>query len=126
MRKFSDLPAMETADGHAEPKESPSSEASLQELAQRSRMRCLGCAAKVGGGSLSRVMARLRETHPQAWLAEASDAAVLAGRVPLRKLHAQRNQLRDARRAFLHNRAHHAFPAQPRARRKRVRHVQFE
>ena len=62
--------------------------ADLAELTQRSAMRCSGCAAKVGGGTLAKVLSRLRGEFPeiigggdgrpdvQAGLATPDDAAV--------------------------------------------------
>lgn len=42
-------------------------------------MRCLGCAAKVAGTTLTRVMARLREEHGPAWQESARAGDVLVG-----------------------------------------------
>jgi len=67
MRKFADLPA-------AEP-----DPADPTDLAESARMRCLGCAAKVAGSSLSRVMARLRAEHGAAWQEAVQSGAVLVG-----------------------------------------------
>ena len=54
-----------------QPPEGPG--AALAGLQAASRMRCLGCAAKLGGSILSRVLARLREEHGAA-LAPLADA----------------------------------------------------
>ena len=53
-------------------------------------------------------------------------AAVFTGRGAFGKFHAERDQLRDARRPFLDDRAHDVFLAQTRARRERVAHVRLE
>jgi selenide,water dikinase len=42
-------------------------------------MRCLGCAAKVGGGTLSRVMHHLREEQPTLWQETVHHASVPTG-----------------------------------------------
>ena len=62
-----------------------------------------------------------------AFLAEVQFArAVGAGNLPLGELHAQLDQLGDARRAFLDDRADRRFLAQAGARLERVAHVQLE
>lgn len=71
MEKFSDLPRMDEADGEAAGR--------LTELERRARMRCLGCAAKVGSGTLTRVIARLREEHGTSWEEAARIGSVLRG-----------------------------------------------
>jgi selenide,water dikinase len=74
MQKFSDLPAME-----AEPETGTEDGDRLADLRQSARMRCLGCAAKVGGPTLTRVIARLREEHGAVWQEAARAGTVLAG-----------------------------------------------
>jgi selenide,water dikinase len=71
MEKFEDLPRMAEEDGEAAGR--------LQDLEQSVRMRCLGCAAKLGSGTLTRVIARLREEHGPAWEEAARTGAVLQG-----------------------------------------------
>jgi selenide,water dikinase len=68
MRKFEDLPV----DDPEEPKDSA-------DLAESARMRCLGCAAKVAGSSLTRVMARLRAEHGAAWQEAVRSGTVQVG-----------------------------------------------
>lgn len=76
MAKFEELPAMaEPAPANGD---GGGGEA-LADLQRRAAMRCLGCAAKVGGGTLGRVLARLREEHGAGWLEAARAGAVLAG-----------------------------------------------
>ena len=79
MRKFEDLPEMSETetDSYSDLTSTPRlKERGLNEAA---RMRCLGCAAKVAGTTLSRVMARLREEHGAAWQDAARAGAVLVG-----------------------------------------------
>ncbi len=74
MRKFENLPVME------EPGIDPAVEDPHPlALAQRAHMRCLGCAAKVAGGILSRVMDRLREEHGPAWQEAVRAGTILVG-----------------------------------------------
>lgn len=93
MRKFQELPPMRERrtggfgrflsgpppEAHADagPAESAPLEAVLQDLRRRAEMRCLGCAAKVGGPSLSRMMERLHRDFPAAF--EGAEAGVLTG-----------------------------------------------
>jgi selenide, water dikinase len=67
MAKFEDLPRPPEETAPATPKPGiPAAEiesAALARLQHAARMRCLGCAAKVGGTTLSRVLARLGEEH---------------------------------------------------------------
>jgi selenide, water dikinase len=69
MRQFEDLPVM------------PESETGEQvaDLEANARMRCLGCAAKVGSTTLARVMARLREEHGADWQDATRAGAMLVG-----------------------------------------------
>jgi len=60
MRKFTDLPPMDPQ--LARPSRARAAEAP-SDLEQRAAMRCLGCAGKVGGSVLHRVLARLRADH---------------------------------------------------------------
>jgi selenide,water dikinase len=60
MRKFTDLPAM---DQRLVRPSRPLARRAPSDLEQRASMRCLGCAGKVGGSVLHKVLARLRETH---------------------------------------------------------------
>ena len=76
MRKFEDLPAAEP-DQRSNSRSDSRSES--DDLAESARMRCLGCAAKVAGSSLRRVMARLREEHGAAWQDAVRSGAVLVG-----------------------------------------------
>lgn len=69
MRKFEDLPAMPEAESEDHP----------DNLQESTRMRCLGCAAKVASTTLTRVMARLREEHGAAWKDAATAGTVLVG-----------------------------------------------
>ena len=64
MRKFEDLPVMQE---------------DLTKPGEDDRMRCLGCAAKVAGTTLTRVMSRLREEHGAAWQEASRAGAVLVG-----------------------------------------------
>lgn len=75
MRKFEDLPVLSEPAGAGEP-EDPQDSIDLQESA---RMRCLGCAAKVASGTLTRVMARLRAEHGVAWQDAVRTGALLVG-----------------------------------------------
>jgi selenide,water dikinase len=82
MAKFEDLPAM-GAEKH-EPR-APTDDtlpAQVTELRRRSRMRCLGCAAKVGDSILTGALDRLRSNRAEspalALLDHAEDAAVFA------------------------------------------------
>ncbi len=60
MEKFEDLPAMDLP---------PTDLLKEKGVEETGRMRCLGCAAKVAGTTLTGVMARLREEHGAAWAA---------------------------------------------------------
>lgn len=71
MEKFADLPRMEEPSGEGA--------GHLQDLERSARMRCLGCAAKVESGTLTRVIARLREEHGPAWEEAARTGSVLQG-----------------------------------------------
>ncbi len=80
MRKFEDLPAMgEEAQPAPDTPDDDSLVCQLDTLQRDSAMRCLGCAAKVGGPVLSRALRRLRDDIPEAAasLAMLDDAAEL-------------------------------------------------
>jgi selenide, water dikinase len=72
MKKFEDLPAMEEEVGSG-------AGDGVADLAQSAHMRCLGCAAKVDGSILTRVMARLRAEHGSAWQDAVRAGTVLVG-----------------------------------------------
>jgi selenide, water dikinase len=76
MQKFEDLPAM------AEPEPAagdPETGDGLADLERSAHMRCLGCAAKVAGATLTRVMDRLRAEHGPAWRDAVRAGTVLVG-----------------------------------------------
>jgi selenide,water dikinase len=79
MAKLRDLPVM------AEPEADRATEEGPSDFEESARMRCLGCAAKVAGTTLTRVMARLRqdflkpEIQGPAWQDAARAGTVLVG-----------------------------------------------
>ncbi|CAN5428851.1 hypothetical protein BH23VER1_BH23VER1_15470 [soil metagenome] len=78
MARFKDLPAMDPA---APPQPAPShpTPPGLAELANRARMRCQGCAAKVSANTLSNALSSLASRYPKAVdLDSPDDAAVFA------------------------------------------------
>ncbi len=89
MARFEDLPTPPEPPGPVTPPpgthaaEHEIASAALAHLRHAAQMRCLGCAAKVGGGTLSRVLDRLREEHGGTLFGsarqEAADGGVLVG-----------------------------------------------
>jgi selenide,water dikinase len=88
MRKFEALPRMADGDDRAPQESRPvASERArwpevLADLRRRAEMRCLGCAAKVGGPTLVRVMDRVREEFSDLVSSQAARSDILAGLDP--------------------------------------------
>ena len=76
MRRFSELPPM---DRTARVPDRPRSQTAAAALERKATMRCLGCAGKVGGSILHRVLVRLRATHPAVVCVPPDRSDIMAG-----------------------------------------------